>query len=68
MQSQVEEREAGTALRHALPWAGWVAGVLFVLCLPVFLVITNLRAVTDSSWLYEYGFSTYDIPAVTGIT
>ncbi len=68
MQSQVEEREAGTALRHALPWAGWVAGVLFVLCLPVFLVITNLRAVTDSSWLYEYGFSTYDIRAVTGIT
>ena len=55
-------------MHHALPWAWWIAGVLFVLCLPVFLVITNLRVVTDSSLLYEYGFSTYDIPTVTGIT
>ena len=68
MQSQVEERETSTALRHALPWAWWIAGVLFVLCAPIFLVTTNLRAVTDSALLYEYGFSTYDIPAATGIT
>lgn len=49
------------------PWLWRFAQVLGVLCLPLFLITVNLRLVTNSPWLYEYGFSAYHVPAVTGI-
>lgn len=44
-----------------------VALVLFVIALPVLLFTTSVSAAANTIWLYEYGFSKYDITAVTGI-
>lgn len=44
------------------------AAFLAALAVPVFLVTANLRLVTQSQWLYEYGFRTYDAPSRTGLT
>lgn len=43
------------------------AGVLFILCLPVFLLTTNLRLAVNEAWLYEYGFNKYGVSEETGI-
>ncbi len=43
--------------------AAWVA----MLALPVFLLTANLRLVTDSPWLYQYGFPAFDSPGRTGL-
>ena len=47
--------------------ARWVAGALFVACIPVFLLLTNVRIAATEERVYGYGFSAYNIPAVTGI-
>ena len=41
--------------------------VLFVLCIPVFLLTTNVRLAVNSTGLYEYGFEKYSVSEVTGI-
>jgi hypothetical protein len=44
------------------------AAFLAALAVPVFLLTANLRLVTQSPLLYEYGFRTYDAPSRTGLT
>ena len=41
--------------------------LLFILCLPVMLFTASVSAAANSQWLYEYGFSKYDVSRVTGI-
>ena len=40
---------------------------VFVACIPVFLVTSNVRWVINAPFLYSYGFDKYDIPEATGI-
>ncbi len=46
----------------------WTAAALFVLCIPVFLVLTNVRIAATDVRVYEYSFAHYDAPAVTGVS
>jgi integral membrane protein (TIGR01906 family) len=41
---------------------------LFILCIPVLLLTTSLRIASNSSELYRYGFSKYNIIQVTGLS
>jgi len=66
-EEQQGEQQGVERARRAAAWAWWGAKSLGACCLPLFLIISNLLLVTNSSWLYEYGFSTYNIPAATGI-
>ncbi|MDA0366740.1 MAG: TIGR01906 family membrane protein [Chloroflexi bacterium] len=45
----------------------WFAAALFVVSIPVFLVLSNVRIATTDSHVYDYAFSQYDVPARTGI-
>lgn len=45
----------------------WLASALFVLCVPIFLLLTNVRIAAMEARVYEYSFATYDVPTVTGI-
>ena len=46
----------------------WVAGAILAgIALPLFLITGNVRVITNSSWLYEYDFSRYDIERRTGL-
>ena len=47
--------------------ARWLASALFIACIPVFLVLTNVRIAATEERVFGYGFSAYNIPAVTGI-
>ena len=40
---------------------------LFILCIPIFLLTTNLAWAVNSVRLYEYGFNKYDVREATGI-
>lgn len=40
---------------------------LFIVCVPVFLITTNVRLVLNSGMLYDYGFNKYKIEKYTGI-
>ena len=40
---------------------GAAIGVVFILCIPVFLVTSNLAWAVNSVGLYEYGFNKYDV-------
>jgi len=40
---------------------------LFILCMPVLLITTSVRIAANSSELYNYGFSKYNISQVTGL-
>ncbi|MFW6125905.1 MAG: TIGR01906 family membrane protein [Chloroflexota bacterium] len=42
--------------------------VVFVLCIPLFLLTSNLRCAASSRGLYQYGFSTYNVARSTGIS
>ena len=42
-------------------------GALFILCLPIFLLTTNLRWAVNEVRLYEYGFNKYGVSEETGI-
>ena len=44
-----------------------LAFAAFVLAIPLFLVIMNLRVVVNTPLLYSYGFDQYEIERVTGI-
>ncbi|UCC61062.1 MAG: TIGR01906 family membrane protein [Dehalococcoidia bacterium] len=41
--------------------------VLFVFCIPILLITTNLRLAANETRLYEYGFNKYDVSAATGL-
>lgn len=45
----------------------WVASALFVACIPLFLVLTNVRIAATWERVYDYAFAQYDAPAVTGV-
>jgi integral membrane protein (TIGR01906 family) len=45
----------------------WFASALFVLCVPIFLLLTNVRVAAMEPRVYEYSFATYDVPEVTGV-
>ncbi len=47
--------------------ARWLAAALFIICVPVFLLLTNVRIAAAEERVYGYGFSAYNIVAVTGI-
>ena len=40
---------------------------IFIVCIPVFLITSNLRWVINAPFLYSYGFDKYDVAARTGI-
>ena len=44
-----------------------IAGLLFVLCLPVLLVTSNVRYAVNTPRLYEYSFNKYEVEEVTGV-
>ena len=43
------------------------AAGLFVLCLPLFLITSNLSGAINTARLYQYGFDKYDVSEETGI-
>ena len=47
--------------------ARWLAMALFVVAVPVFLVLSNVRIAALEPRVYEYSFSQYDVVATTGI-
>ena len=44
-----------------------IAFTAFVIAVPLFLIITNLRVVVNTPLLYSYGFDQYEIERATGI-
>ncbi len=45
----------------------WVASGLFIACIPLLLVLTNVRIAASWERVYDYAFSQYDAVEVTGI-
>ena len=48
-------------------WFARVAVVFFVMAVPLFLITTNVRIVTNSGWLYSFGFANNDSVALSRI-
>ena len=44
-----------------------IASVLFVICIPMLLITTDLRFAINSASLYEYGFNKYHVSEATGL-
>lgn len=42
--------------------------IIFILCVPAFLLSSNLRWAVNSVGLYQYGFNKYEISEATGIS
>lgn len=47
--------------------AGMIALVIFVLCIPAFLICSNLRWAANSVWLYDYEFGKHNVSEATGM-
>ncbi|GMU39225.1 MAG: hypothetical protein AMXMBFR23_00910 [Chloroflexota bacterium] len=45
----------------------WIAAAVFVACIPVALLLTNVRIAGTWDRVYGYSYAQYDVPAVTGI-
>jgi len=45
----------------------YLAQTVFLLCIPIFLVLTNVRVAASWEATYHYAFSQYDVPRVTGL-
>ncbi|MEZ4554542.1 MAG: TIGR01906 family membrane protein [Dehalococcoidia bacterium] len=45
----------------------WITAALFILAVPVFLLLSNVRVAALEQRVYGYSFSQYDVEAVTGI-
>ncbi len=45
-----------------------ISGVLFAVCLPLFLIAGNVIYVTNSEWLYSYGWWRNGVPDRTGLS
>lgn len=46
---------------------GPVAVALFILCVPIFLITTNLASAVNSGRLYDYGFNKYEVSEAIGV-
>ena len=44
-----------------------IAGILFILCIPAFLITSNLRLAVNEIRLYDYGFNRYDVSEAVGL-
>jgi len=44
-----------------------ITSVLFVICIPMLLLTTDLRFAANDIRLYEYGFNKYEVSAATGL-
>ena len=47
--------------------ARWLASAVFVACVPIFLLLSNVRVAATEEAVFHYGFSAYNVPAVTGL-
>ncbi|MDA0815664.1 MAG: TIGR01906 family membrane protein [Chloroflexi bacterium] len=47
--------------------ARWLASALFIACIPLFLVLTNVRVAASWERVYDYAFAQYNVVEVTGI-
>jgi len=45
----------------------WVASGIFIACIPILLVLTNVRMAASWERVYDYAFAQYDVVSVTGI-
>jgi integral membrane protein (TIGR01906 family) len=45
----------------------WIATALFIVAVPLFLVLTNVRIAATEQRVYEYSFAQYDAVAATGV-
>ena len=45
----------------------FIAGILFIICIPTLLISTNLRLAANSPRLYEYGFNKYEVSSEVGL-
>ena len=50
--------------KHKIPLVG---SALFAIILPLFLILFNTSYITNSEWLYDYGWWRNDIPNLTGL-
>jgi len=44
-----------------------ITGILFIICIPLLLLTTDLRFAANDIRLYEYGFNKYEVSAATGL-
>ncbi|MQC17416.1 MAG: TIGR01906 family membrane protein [Chloroflexi bacterium] len=47
--------------------ARWLASVLFLTCIPIFFVLTNVRIAASWERVYDYAYAQYNVTEVTGI-
>ena len=58
-----------TMPRKALiQYLGYMLAGLFILCIPIFLITSNLRWAINDIHLYEYGFNKYEVSEETGFS
>ncbi|MEE8469909.1 MAG: TIGR01906 family membrane protein [Dehalococcoidia bacterium] len=53
--------------KYAIKTLAVTASILFVICIPTFLITTDLRFAVNDIRLYEYGFNKYQVSAVPGL-
>ncbi len=46
---------------------GTISAILFIICIPLLLITTNVRFAVNDIRLYEYGFNKYQVSAETGL-
>ena len=44
-----------------------ITSILFIICIPMLLLTTDLRFAANNIRLYEYGFNKYEVSAATGL-
>jgi len=44
-----------------------ITSILFIICIPMLLLTTDLRFAANNVRLYEYGFNKYEVSAATGL-
>ena len=59
-----DDSESTGNYRHIAPLVG---AALFAILLPVFLILFNVSYITNSEWLYDYGWWRNDIANRTGL-
>lgn len=60
--------DGGAVKEKASKVAGVVALVIFVVCIPAFLICSNLRWAVNSVWLYDYEFGKHSVGEATGMS
>lgn len=51
-----------------IQYLGYILAGLFILCIPIFLITSNLRWAVNDIRLYEYGFNKYAVSEETGFS